>query len=135
MDVRLLFLLLFFSVLKKFCSSLLMCPRVCDVSKCAHSVSVGCEHGYVLDRCDCCKTCVREVGEECGGKFDGFGVCKNGLECQPRLNDGGHECKTPPGKRYSIFDTRYLEMICGQICGEFSRSRIYGGRGNTSPCL
>ncbi|ESO01942.1 hypothetical protein HELRODRAFT_161149 [Helobdella robusta] len=56
------------------------CPE-CDKSSCPTLTS--CPGGYVIDACDCCDECAKQVNESCGaglssiyGKCDGHLVCK-----------------------------------------------------------
>ncbi|XP_067132100.1 venom protein 302-like [Centruroides vittatus] len=54
------------------------CPD-CDKSKCSpHGV---CSVGIVTDVCGCCDVCAKNVGEECGGPWNVFGLCGSKLVC------------------------------------------------------
>ncbi|KAL7643163.1 UNVERIFIED_CONTAM: hypothetical protein RMT77_006453 [Armadillidium vulgare] len=56
----------------------LQCPP-CDVTKCP---TLGtCVQGITWDVCDCCETCAKTLGEECGGPWHAYGKCDSGLRC------------------------------------------------------
>lgn len=57
---------------------LLACPLDCDLVDCP---PLDCASQGKLNDCDCCESCLRNVGEECGGTD---GICGEGLRCDER---------------------------------------------------
>ncbi|NP_001267819.1 cysteine rich BMP regulator 2 precursor [Hydra vulgaris] len=43
-----------------------------------------CDFGTVKEKCGCCKVCIRNEGDICGGINEIYGVCKEGLVCKVR---------------------------------------------------
>ncbi len=48
----------------------------CNISQCVNPTN--CLNGITDDECNCCKVCLRLIGETCGKDI---GKCVNGLEC------------------------------------------------------
>uniref|UniRef100_A0A4Q8K634 U118-Liphistoxin-Lth1a_1 n=1 Tax=Liphistius thaleban TaxID=1905330 RepID=A0A4Q8K634_9ARAC len=42
-----------------------------------------CEFGIVRDVCECCDTCAKGPGDQCGGLFNHAGTCREDLQCSP----------------------------------------------------
>ncbi|XP_037071866.1 cysteine-rich motor neuron 1 protein-like isoform X2 [Pollicipes pollicipes] len=57
----------------------------CEKTTC---VEVSCPGRTVRDVCGCCDVCARGLGERCGGYFDSFGLCDDGLVCQTSPRHG-----------------------------------------------
>lgn len=58
----------------------------CSKSKCDQQCpdlsTLDCSNGpTTLDLCDCCKVCLRDENETCGGQNGALGICKDGLRC------------------------------------------------------
>ena len=59
-------------------------------SKCTPAEKLNCQGGLSLGICGCCKVCARIKGEKCGGLWNWYGTCDDGLECKPKdeMNPG-----------------------------------------------
>ncbi|XP_053473532.1 cysteine-rich motor neuron 1 protein [Ictalurus furcatus] len=51
----------------------------CYMRKCP--VDLSCPGGTVMGVCGCCQDCARVKNENCGGPFNLFGICDQGLKC------------------------------------------------------
>ncbi|XP_064623797.1 cysteine-rich motor neuron 1 protein-like isoform X2 [Lineus longissimus] len=51
----------------------------CDTTLCEKPVD--CPGDIILDQCRCCHVCARMENDTCGGPFDAFGRCADGLVC------------------------------------------------------
>ncbi|KAI4897408.1 hypothetical protein NFI96_005673 [Prochilodus magdalenae] len=85
-----------------YCSRL-SCPEV-----------LQCPGGKVLEPCGCCYECAKQKGEICGGPFDEFGTCDEGLQCvrhrRQVYSDG--VCKaTPLFNRVTRPEERVAEVL------------------------
>ena len=80
------------------------CPRTCNpITDCPADASVPsggesqCEHGTILDACDCCPVCAKLLGETCSvptGLGARHGMCADGLRCVPATaNDTTGVCE------------------------------------------
>ena len=65
-------------------SSALSCAP-CEKAAC---VPADCAGRVVRDVCGCCDVCARGLDEPCGGHFDAFGLCDDGLVCQTSPEHG-----------------------------------------------
>ncbi len=70
--------ILFISIiLAQIKSSYSACSQThCNKSECANPTN--CLNGITDDECNCCKVCLRLIGESCGKHI---GKCVNGLQC------------------------------------------------------
>ncbi|XP_064085248.1 venom protein 302-like [Macrobrachium nipponense] len=59
----------------------LSCPT-CETVRCASPESLNCPYGAVEKQCGCCYECRKGEGEECGGPYNIFGTCAEGLICR-----------------------------------------------------
>ena len=57
----------------------------CEKASCAPP---DCAGRVVRDVCGCCDVCARGLDEPCGGHFDAFGLCDDGLVCQTSPEHG-----------------------------------------------
>ena len=80
--MKLFVYLLLLAVVLTVCSGL-SCSR-CRRKRCSPEAEVKrfCEGGVVLDACDCCYVCAKQINESCGGPWRLYGKCDAGLECQ-----------------------------------------------------
>ena len=61
----------------------------CGTYECTEPSETECKWGKVLDSCNCCMTCGRELGKQCGAKFLGSPKCGRCLTCvKPPLKPG-----------------------------------------------
>ena len=76
-------------------------------SACAPLYKLNCKGGLVKDVCGCCAICAKLKGEKCGGPWNLYGKCDDGLICykspnviaQERLAFNAHGKCTPKPKR------------------------------------
>ena len=75
-------------------TSALLC-QVCDQTDCKELHPGDCDGGVTLDPCGCCWLCARTENQTCGGQYDMYGTCDDGLVCsidpQPGTAITGHE--------------------------------------------
>ncbi|XP_068202955.1 venom protein 302-like [Palaemon carinicauda] len=69
----------------------------CETVRCASPESLNCPLGAVERQCGCCYECRKAEGEECGGSYNIFGTCAEGLICAGGRRRGRRipgQCKT-----------------------------------------
>ena len=58
------------------------CPKECLQDICLKSIlfNKNCTK-LIREPCDCCNVCLRNENEVCGGKYQMYGICEEGLIC------------------------------------------------------
>ncbi|KAK8733120.1 hypothetical protein OTU49_006769 [Cherax quadricarinatus] len=82
----------------------------CQGVVCPSIDTYDCPSGVVKSGCECCHECAKEQGEKCGGSFDVFGKCAEGLVCVRQVGQEGRPtfitwegvCLTPQQAESSI---------------------------------
>ena len=59
----------------------------CKDSQCTPVAKLNCQGGLKMGVCGCCKVCAKIKGEKCGGIWDHFGKCDDGLTCVSDTKD------------------------------------------------
>ncbi|CAF1390037.1 unnamed protein product [Adineta ricciae] len=77
----------------------------------------------IRDQCDCCTVCLRKENERCGGRFNVYGICEEGLLCyKANKTTTAHSAYEQTG-------------ICVKACLKFQCLSVTKDKKNTCECI
>ncbi|GAB6024846.1 hypothetical protein CHUAL_009964 [Chamberlinius hualienensis] len=71
--------ILLLAIAINYCDALRCAP--CNKTLYCLEEPTSCPYGFTTNICDCCIVCAQGPGELCGGIWNTYGKCGDGLEC------------------------------------------------------